>query len=43
MNEEFAKLKDLQEKIEMLPKFNQIEILKIFHKNHILINENNLR
>lgn len=40
MNEEIVKLKELQEKIELLPKFNQIEILKIFHKNHILINEN---
>ena len=40
MDEEIGKLKDLQEKIELLPKFNQIEILKIFHKNNILINEN---
>ena len=34
------KLKNLQEKIELLSKFNQIEILKILNKNNVMINEN---
>ena len=34
------RLKNLQEKIELLSKFNQIEILKILHKNNVMINEN---
>jgi len=40
MNHEIIRLKNLQEKIETLSKFNQIEILKILHKNKIMINEN---
>jgi len=40
MNNEIIKLKNLQEKIELLSKFNQIEILKILHKNNVMINEN---
>jgi hypothetical protein len=40
MNNEIIKLKNLQEKIELLSKFNQIEILKILHKNKIVVNEN---
>ena len=33
MNNEIIRLKSLQEKIELLSKFNQIEILKILQKN----------
>jgi len=40
MNNEIMRLKNLQEKIELLSKFNQIEILKILHKNNVMINEN---
>lgn len=40
MNNEFIKLKNLQEKIEQLSKFNQIEILKILHSSNVMINEN---
>jgi hypothetical protein len=40
MNNEIIKLKNLQEKIELLSKFNQIEILKILQKNNVMINEN---
>jgi len=40
MNDEFTKLKTLQERIELLPKFNQIEILKILHSSKVMINEN---
>lgn len=40
MNNEIIRLKTLQEKIELLSKFNQIEILKILHKNNVMINEN---
>ena len=40
MNNEIIRLKSLQEKIELLSKFNQIEILKILHKNNVMINEN---
>ena len=40
MNSEIIRLKTLQEKIELLSKFNQIEILKILHKNSVMISEN---
>jgi hypothetical protein len=40
MNNDFIKLKNLQERIEQLSKFNQIEILKILHSSKVMINEN---
>ena len=40
MNNDFIKLKNLQEKVEQLSKFNQIEILKILHSSKVMINEN---
>ena len=35
-----ADLNQLRESIEKLDKFNQIEILKIFHRNRVVLNEN---
>lgn len=33
-------LNQMREKIEAMPKFNQVEVLRILHKHNIIINEN---
>uniref|UniRef100_A0A6C0B1J9 NET domain-containing protein n=1 Tax=viral metagenome TaxID=1070528 RepID=A0A6C0B1J9_9ZZZZ len=38
---DYAELNSIREKIESMPKFNQVEILRILHKdNQVTLNEN---